>query len=305
VKLIFLKNNSTSPKTLNLSKGLIVSFCGFLILIAGLLIGVGISIGKPNSQLIANYERLSSHKMDELIEQEKLNIQKSKQYIENNLVALSARLGGLQAQVSRINAVEKRLASSAEIDLSAFDYTEEPAQGGQESISLNVTEGDLIDEIASMEAILDRREMAIKALGVSLSELVLKEDQTPEGMPVENSWISSGFGWRASPISGKKRFHRGADVPGKHGADVLAVADGIVVRSEMVADFGNVVEINHGEGLTTLYGHNSKNLVSIGESVMKGDSIAKVGSTGRSTGPHVHFEVRKYGKALNPRPFLR
>ena len=252
-----------------------------------------------------NYQRLSVHNFERLIEQEQTNLKEARQYIENNLVALSARLGGLQAQVSRINTVEKRLANAAEIDLSAFDYKNEPAQGGDGAEYLNVGEHDLIAEIESMESILDKREIAIKALGVSLSEIVLRKDQTPKGMPVRNSWISSSFGWRTSPFSGKKQFHKGIDVPGKLGADVIAVADGVVIRSGKGPNFGNVVEINHGEGLTTLYAHNSKNLVSVGDSVSKGDSIAKVGSTGRSTGPHVHFEVRKYGKHLNPRKFLR
>lgn len=309
MKLIFLKNNSTNPKTVILNKSLAICACALFMVFVGVLLGIGVLIGKPDANLLKKYQSLSVYGLQESIAQEKANIENTKQYVENNLVALSARLGGLQAQVSRIDAVGKRLANATEIDLSTFDYDQEPAQGGQEdgqsSNSLSLSANDLIAEMDSMESALNKHEASMKALGVSLSEIVLKEDQTPEGMPVKNGWISSAYGWRASPISGERRFHRGVDIPSKSGAAVMAVADGVVIRSEKVALLGNVVELNHGDGLTTLYAHNSKNLVSIGESVSKGDSIAKVGSTGRSTGPHVHFEVRQYGKNLNPKSFLR
>jgi len=124
-------------------------------------------------------------------------------------------------------------------------------------------------------------------------------------MPVKKGWISSRYGWRTSPFSGKKQFHKGIDIPARNGADIIAVADGVVIRSEKQQALGNLVEINHGDGMRTLYAHNSKNTVSIGQSVSKGDKIAEVGSTGRSTGPHVHFQVFKDGKIIDPKPFVQ
>lgn len=305
MKLILIKNNTSAPKSLNLSKGLVASACVCVAVLFSVLVYLGVVIGKPSAEMVERFELVSEQGLAVAIQEEKKKIQETQKYIDNNLVALSARLGGLQAQVSRINAVGKRLAVAADVDMSVFDYSEEPAQGGDGSISLEVNEQSLLEEISSMESVLAQREVAIQGLAVSLSELVLKENQTPEGMPVRKSWVSSPYGWRASPISGEKRFHKGVDVPGKTGAPVLAVADGVVIRSERNSVFGHVVEINHGEGLVTLYAHNSRNIASVGDSVTKGDKIAEVGSTGRSTGPHVHFEVHKNGRVINPRPFLR
>ncbi len=305
VKLILLKDHASKPKTLSLSKTLIAGITMLFVAFSGLLVVVGMQIAKTDQDLVEHYERLMPYKLDQDIAAEKENIETLKVFLENNLVALSARLGGLQAQISRINAVEKRLANAAKIDMSAFDFENEPAQGGSEDISLNITSEGLSNDILIMENKLAEREVAIKALGVSLSEMILKEGQTPEGMPVKKGWISSKFGWRTSPVSGKKQFHKGVDVPGRTGDPVIAVADGVVVRSEKQSLLGNVVEINHGDGMRTLYAHNSKNLVSVGASVSKGDKIAEVGSTGRSTGPHVHFQVFKNGRTVDPKPFIR
>ena len=137
-----------------------------------------------------------------------------------------------------------------------------------------------------------------------LSRRSLESQQTPAGWPVKGGWVSSNFGSRLHPMTGKKQFHRGVDIPGRLGADVLAVADGVVVRSSSSGDYGWMIEIDHGDGYTTLYSHNRENLVDVGATVVKGQAIAKVGSTGRSTGPHVHFEVSKNKRTINPVRYL-
>ena len=311
MKLIFLKDHSSKPKTLSISKSWIVGFASLFLCLNGLMVFIGMKVANVDevgSDVIHRTQQVLPHQLHQELAEEKENIEELRTYLKNNLTALSARLGGLQAQVSRINAVEKRLANAAKIDIESFDFNNEPALGGSEDVFLSsnsINTPELSNDILKMEEMLAEREAAIKALGVSLSEMVLKEDQTPEGMPVKKGWISSRYGWRISPITGKKQFHKGVDIPSYTGADVLAVADGVVIRSEKQSAFGNVVEINHGEGMRTLYAHNSKNMVDVGESVSKGDKIAEVGSTGRSTGPHVHFQVYKNGKVVNPKPFLR
>jgi len=267
----------------------------------------GILLGRPDSGFMEYHERISPYSLSKKVYEEKKNLEKTKDYVERNLEALSARVGSLQAQVSRINAVEKRLARAAKVDLSVFDFESDPAiGGGTESSISNKVDGVLLsNEIETLESALSNREAAIQSLGVSLSEILLREEQTPDGMPIKNSWISSRYGWRSHPVSGRKQFHKGVDIPGKYGADIISVADGVVVRSQSAGLLGNIVEINHGDGLRTIYAHNSKNLVSVGQSVKKGDVIAEVGSTGRSTGPHVHFEVRKHGKPISPHSYLR
>lgn len=304
MKLIFLNNSGVKPFTLSFDRYLYAAIAFAVLAILGFAIYIGFLLGRPDPSLMAYHERVSAYSLSSEVLQEKENIEKTRKYVERNLEALNARVGLLQAQVSRINAVEKRLARAAKVDLSSFDFDSNPAIGGGELES--EIDGEVLSaEIESLESILSKREAAIQSLGVSLSENLLREIQTPDGMPVKNSWISSRYGWRSHPVSGKKQFHKGVDIPGKHGADIISVADGIITRSENAGLLGNIVEINHGDGLKTLYAHNSKNLVEVGQSVKKGDAIAEVGSTGRSTGPHVHFEVRKYGKPISPHSFLR
>ena len=305
MKIIFLKDHASTPKTLSVSKAFIAVAALMFMAFGGVMVFAGMQLAQTDDRVIEHYSRLAPYKLDQQITNEQEKLDDLKVFLSNNLAALSVRLGGLQAQVSRINAVEKRLAAAAKIDMSSFNFDQEPAQGGAESLALDVSAASLSDNILSMEGKLAEREAAIKSLGVSLSEIVLKEGQTPEGMPVKRGWISSNYGWRSSPVSGKRQFHKGVDIPARTGEPVIAVADGVVIKSEKQAAYGNVIEINHGDGVRTLYAHNSKNLVSVGASVSKGDKIAEVGSTGRSTGPHVHFQVFKNGRVVNPKPFLR
>jgi len=308
VKLILLNNSSAKPVTISLNSYIYGAASFAIFSIIGLILYAGILLGRPDSDFMDYHERISPYSLSTEVYEEKKNLEKTREYVERNLEALSARVGSLQAQVSRINAVEKRLARAAKVDLSVFDFDSEPAIGGgdaEKSSSKKVDGTSLSNEIQSLESALSNREAAIQSLGVSLSEILLREEQTPDGMPVKNSWISSRYGWRSHPVSGRKQFHKGVDIPGKHGADIISVADGVVVRSQSAGLLGNIVEINHGDGLRTIYAHNSKNLVAVGQAVKKGDVIAEVGSTGRSTGPHVHFEVRKHGKPISPHSFLR
>lgn len=304
MKFIFLKDNVSKPKTLSISKTLIAGIAvGFLLLSSALLM-LGAYMAEVDHALVKHYNRIAPYQLENEIAEERQKLITLKADLKNNLAGLSARLGGLQAQVSRINTVEKRLARVANIDVEAYDFSNEPAQGGPDSISVDVDINSLSQDILQMEDKLAEQEAAIESLGVSLSEMVLKEGQTPEGMPVKRGWISSGYGWRASPFTGKKQFHKGVDFPARSGADVIAVADGIVIRAERQSAYGNFVEINHGDGLRTLYAHNSKNVVAVGQSISKGDKIAEVGSTGRSTGTHVHFQVYKDGNIVDPNPYI-
>jgi murein DD-endopeptidase MepM/ murein hydrolase activator NlpD len=145
----------------------------------------------------------------------------------------------------------------------------------------------------------------LSALELVLMNRGLMAEVTPSGRPVNKGWMSSGYGKRTDPFKGKKSHHRGVDFAGKPGTEVVAVAAGVVIRSKKVPDFGNVVEIRHADGYSTLYAHNQKNLVKKGDVVSKGETIALLGSTGRSSGPHVHFEVHRNGKIVNPLRFVR
>lgn len=230
---------------------------------------------------------------------------KTRDYVRQHMDVLGRRIGSLQAQVSRINAVEMRIAETSGINLSDFQFEQDPPVGGSSPAdTVDSEQVDIENAIVAIEKELSLRESEIAAVDFLLSRNSLESQQTPAGWPVRGGWVSSNFGSRMHPISGKKQFHRGVDIPGKEGAEVLAVADGVVVQSKKNGGFGWVVKIDHGDSYTTLYSHNRKNLVKEGETVVKGQAIAEVGSTGRSTGPHVHFEVAKNNARINPVRYL-
>lgn len=229
---------------------------------------------------------------------------KTREYVRKHMDVLGRRIGSLQAQVSRINAVEMRIAEVSGINLSDFQFDQDPPIGGAATSEDTVEQVDIENAILAIEKELSLRESEIAAVEFLLSRNSLESQQTPAGWPVKGGWVSSSFGSRMHPMTGKKQFHRGVDIPGKLGSSVLAVAEGVVVRSERSGNYGWLIEIDHGDDYRTLYSHNRTNLVEIGETVTKGQAIAEVGSTGRSTGPHVHFEVSKKGRRINPVKYL-
>lgn len=229
---------------------------------------------------------------------------KTRDYVRQHMDVLGRRIGSLQAQVSRINAVEMRIAEVSGINLSDFQFEQDPPLGGANAADVDSEQIDIENAIVAIEKELALRESEIAAVDFLLSRNSLKSQQTPAGWPVKGGWVSSNFGSRMHPMTGKKQFHRGVDIPGKLGASVLAVADGVVTRSEKNGHYGWMIELDHGDSYTTLYSHNRKNLVKVGATVVKGQPIAEIGSTGRSTGPHVHFEVSKNNRHINPVKYL-
>lgn len=229
---------------------------------------------------------------------------KTREYVRQHMDVLGSRIGSLQAQVSRIKAVEMRISESSGINLSDFEFEQDPPIGGAQAVELDSEEVDIENAIEEIEKELAIRESEIAAVDFLLSRNSLESQQTPAGWPVQGGWVSSNFGSRMHPMTGKKQFHRGVDIPGKLGASIVSVADGVVIRSEKNGAYGWMVEIDHGDSYTTLYGHNRKNLVKTGETVVKGQVIAEIGSTGRSTGPHLHFEVAKSDRNINPVKYL-
>jgi len=164
---------------------------------------------------------------------------------------------------------------------------------------------DFGSEIDSVIAELEDREQQLSVLENILMSSHMEEEVFPAGRPIKRGWISSYYGTRTNPFSGKLQFHKGMDFAAKSGSNVLAVAGGVVTWSGKRYGYGNLVEINHGNGYITRYGHNKTNLVAVGNTVKKGEVISHMGSTGRSTGPHVHFEVIKNGRQINPQKFVQ
>jgi murein DD-endopeptidase MepM/ murein hydrolase activator NlpD len=248
---------------------------------------------------------LNISKWKESLHQQSLELDSIRQESDASVEALASRLGLLQAHVNRIDALGQKLIHMAKIDKGEFDFDQTPALGGPESASQSTQNSSEIHKaLDQLAASLKNRENQLIVLeDLLLSSNILKEVQ-PSGRPIKKGWLSSYFGMRNHPISGKKEMHKGIDFAGKEGGAVIAVAKGVITFSGNRWGYGQVIDINHGNGYTTRYGHNSRLLVSVGDTVEKGFQIAEIGSSGRSTGPHVHFEVLQNGRQVNPMKFI-
>jgi len=225
---------------------------------------------------------------------------------EKNLNALATRLSKLQAHVMRLDALGSRLADMADLNEIEFDITTTPGLGGPQPAythgSMEVS--DFLDALEQLRYKIQDRAEKLAAMESMLMDRTLQNQTTPTGNPTIDGWISSLFGMRTGPMTGKMEYHEGVDYAGKVGSPIIAVASGIVTWSGIRYGYGNMVEINHGNGYQTRYAHNKKNLAVVGQKVEKGQVIALMGSTGRATGPHVHFEVVNNGKAVNPKKYI-
>jgi murein DD-endopeptidase MepM/ murein hydrolase activator NlpD len=229
-----------------------------------------------------------------------------RQKVQDRIDAMSVRVGELNAHVIRLDALGKRLTQMANINNSELNFDTAPAVGGPEEATVGASAEipDLTKMMNDMQQRLERRDSQLLALENVILSRSLNEAIRPEGRPVMAGYISSYFGGRQDPFDGHEAWHRGVDFAGSAGEQVMAVAAGVVVRAEPASGYGNLVEINHGNGYVTRYGHNQRVLVAVGDTVVRGQPIALMGSTGRSTGPHVHFEVLRNGQQINPLSFV-
>jgi murein DD-endopeptidase MepM/ murein hydrolase activator NlpD len=233
---------------------------------------------------------------------------RSEEYVRQNLNVMAVKLGEMQAQLMRLDALGERLSSAAGIKPGELKFAEVPGRGGALVTSPAPRDMSIDDLRQRLDSVARQTEQHSEYLGMiegSMVESRAKARQLPTSLPVEGTWKASGFGWRIDPFTGQEAMHEGIDFIAETGTLIHAAAAGVVSFSGYHPTYGNLVEIDHGGGLMTRYAHASKLLVKQGEFVKRGAVIAKVGSTGRATGPHLHFEVRQNGVALNPTPFLR
>ena len=227
---------------------------------------------------------------------------------EDTLDALAIRIAQMNARMIRLDAVGRRLTEMADIDDGEFNFDSEPALGGPEepmAAGSNVAVPEVVGAMTALGYQLDNREAQLTVLESVLMNQNLSERVYPQGRPVKSGWLSSYFGKRTDPFTGKPANHTGIDFAGKLGAEIFAVADGVVTWSGDRYGYGVMVEINHGNGYSTRYAHNSENLVAVGDEVKKGQVVALMGETGRATGPNLHFEVVQNGRRVNPVKFIR
>lgn len=231
----------------------------------------------------------------------------TRELVEGNTNALARRLAQLNAQMMRLDAAGARLTSIAGLNKGEFDFSQPPPVGGPEADA----EGQAmaVDQVlASLDAFeqqISARERQMRVLEDLLLASRLQKEVRPSGWPVSDGWISSVFGMRVDPFTGLRSFHAGVDFAARIGSDVQSVAAGIVSDVGERFGYGLLVEINHGNGYVTRYGHNDTALVRVGDRVKKGQPVSLVGNSGRSTGPHVHFEVLLNGRTVNPYDYIQ
>lgn len=223
-----------------------------------------------------------------------------------NADALSRKLAQLQAQMIRLDAAGQRMVQIAGIKSDEFNFNAPVGEGGpdlpigKQPVVLDKT----LDSIDAFGKRLAQRQREYQVLEDILLTGHLQKEITPSGWPIRHGFISSVFGPRIDPFTGRRGFHPGIDFAGARGSRIHAVAAGVVSRAGPDGGYGNLVEVNDGNGLMTLYGHNEKILVHVGERVHRGQVLALEGSTGRSTGPHCHLEVRVNGIPVNPARYI-
>ncbi|MGI9326180.1 MAG: M23 family metallopeptidase [Pseudomonadales bacterium] len=218
--------------------------------------------------------------------------------------AVGRQLARMQARLLRMEAIGSRVVEIADLDSEEFNFVEQAPQGGPVGRQVVVPLQNLQTDLDTLSMRLATRERELGMLESLLTDNEYRRDVAVEGRPITWGWLSSNFGNRVDPISGKKGWHAGVDFAGKDGSDVIAVASGVVTFSGKRSGYGKLVEINHGDGYRTRYAHHKELKVVSGDIVKKGQVIGLMGSSGRSTGPHVHFEVLKNGKHVNPAKYV-
>ncbi len=303
MNIILITKKSHTAGSLRLGPGQSLALVlAVLVLLPGVMLAGGYLLG----QYRAEQEVLPREWAAEM-QRQRQQIAEVTRKAREDMNGLAVRLGQLQAQVVRLNALGRRLVEAGRLDAAEFDFSRPPAQGGpgsDPSLGSPLDPPDFLQALEDLAAELSDRERKLQAMEAIFMSRGLQEEVLPAGRPIRKGWISSYFGMRTDPFTGLREFHKGMDFAGKLGSDVVAVAGGVVTWAGERYGYGRLVEINHGNGYVTRYGHNQKLLVRVGDVVTKGQTIALMGSSGRSTGPHVHFEVHYKGRVVNPARYL-
>jgi len=309
MKLILISDSGRESLTINTRHWLVrAAMLGALVA----LIAIG---GWAAALITGGYESWQMDKLQSELQvrydQDREEIENAKVQVDQELAALTVKIASLQARIMRLDALGERVVQIADLDKGEFDFSRDPAVGGpmqgasvDESATATPAAAEIYKQLNDLDSLVEDRTQQLSVLDRQIMALDLRSEAYVRGRPVKWGWLSSGFGYRTDPFNGSRAWHSGVDFAGKEGGDVIAVAGGVVTAAGKHHGYGNMVEINHGDGIVTRYAHNQHNLVAIGDVVKKGEAIALMGSTGRSTGPHVHFEVLQHGKAIDPERYI-
>jgi len=303
---IMLVPDSGKTKTYRLSRGkLKMLYAGLALLILSGLLGI--------YSLYASYDlRKGLNTALETIQKERQQFARSKSNFETQLKAeqdkmnvYARSLGQMQASLSRLDSLGKRLVQSTPLNESEFNFDVKPAFGGPrmpaENNNANIN---LFEQVQNIDAQMSALNTQLIAVDYLLQDDIDEKSARPHTWPSEGGWLSSHFGMRTDPFTAKLTPHRGVDIANRFGAPVLAGSRGVVVYAGKMKDYGYLIEIEHGYGYRTRYGHMSAITVAVGDVVDASQMIGRIGSSGRSTGPHLHYEVRRNSQALNPKTFI-
>ena len=301
MNVIFFSRSIGKARHLNLSHPLTLTLV--TVVAIGLLVTIfalGLHLGE------SSMARMALRNPGAALVAQQAEVAALKSQLQDRVDALAMRLGSINASIIRLNALGKQLTQMANINSREFDFDHDPPQGGSESdgVGRGAQVPDLTSMIDDLGRRIDQRSGQFAALENVILGRQLSLEIRPSGRPVREGYISSYFGERMDPFNGEDAFHKGVDFASDAGTDVLAVASGIVTWAGPREGYGNLVELNHGNGYVTRYGHAARTLVTVGDEVERGQAVAVVGSTGRSTGPHVHFEVLKDGRQIDPMAFV-
>jgi len=302
MNIILVSDSLAKSRSLTLSQtqvvlvafGILMS--GFLLAMATYVVTMRFSTDMRNPYVRALLTAL--HEQD---------LKRSESEMKENLNALAVKVGELQARILRLDAFGERLAKAAGIKPTEFRFDEKPGQGGAAPSvagSRDLSLPEFRQKLEEISRILDDRTDKMGVLDSVFMDDRLARKSIPTTLPVVGGFYSSNYGYRIDPISGRSSFHTGVDIIASPGTEVLAAAGGVVSTVQLHPEYGNIVDIDHDNGLTSRYAHLLKSSVKVGDVVMKGQLIAQVGNTGRTTGPHLHFEVREKGVPLNPNKFF-
>jgi len=304
MKIILISKTLGSSRSLELGRWsrALLSLCCLGLPLG--LVATGYWVGQSSD---ARSERGASlDVLQDALDDQEAEFEELKSLAQNQLQAMTMNLAELQARMTRIDALGEHLTHIAKLADGEFDFSQPPALGGPMAgeFSVDFTATDLDDELSRFQAQLEDREKQLDILQSLLNNQQLQAQRRLSGRPVEKGWISSYYGKRTDPFSGKQAMHNGLDFAGKEGSSVVAVASGVVTWEGIKSGYGKMVEVSHGDGFVTRYAHNQKNLVTLGDVVRQGDAIALMGKSGRATGAHVHFEVYKHGRSVDPSSYV-
>ena len=302
MKLIIVVNKTGKHHNLNIN--------GFLLALTAVgILGIPAIVGLLCYQYWPGGVGLDNRMIDQwrdVLKAQQSDVDEARRISSESLDAYTLQLARLQARVMRLDALGERLISFSDIKEGEFDFSQSPGLGGPltEDDSGNQPISNYFQILDRLEEDIENRDQQLSILETLLIDRKIRDDIFISGRPIQSGWISSYFGMRNDPINGKRAWHSGVDFAGKADTEVKAVAAGVVKFAGYKNGYGQLIEINHGSGYKTLYGHHKKIHVSVGDIVKKGQVIGIMGNSGRSTGNHVHYEVHKNGRVVDPSSYI-